>query len=168
MGRLGTLLREVLLVKGFAKPDAPETVDCARAAKRLGFRKDELYRYLYNDRTPGDDAKRRLVDGLELDANFVLETAGKRFDGMSVRTALAHMALDRYLQNDDRISDSERADLRHIADQHPEPPLWSTEWNRTKLGLDLVHKRRSIQGDPQVGQSRRYQERRTRRAPQSQ
>src|SRR5690349_13341352 len=109
MRQLGALLAEVLLVKGFAKHDSPETVDCARAAKRLGFRKDELYRYLYNDRSPGDDAKRKLVDGLELNANFVLETAGKRFDGMSVRAALAHMALDRYLQNDDHISDSERA-----------------------------------------------------------
>ena len=59
---------------------------------------------------------------------------------MSTAQALAHMALDRYLNT--QFVDSEEADdLRYLATQHPSPPMWSVEWERTHKSLELAGRR---------------------------
>ena len=87
----------------------------ARAARLVDIPRDQFFRYL-SDRVPGDDAKRKIADGLELDGNYILGI-GKRFDGMTLREKLTHMALDRYLEAHSHL-DNEIDELRYLG-------LWS-------------------------------------------
>lgn len=160
---LASLLEDVLRLKGFTKPKNPLKVDCSRAADHLGVRKDELYRYLYKGRNPEDEAKRKIIDRLELDANFVLGTAMGRYTGKTLRVSLSHMALDRYLQTHD-VTERHKVMLSAVAEEHADPPLWSTAWAQLHVALDIALPLGIGQApsEPKSSRPRRYTARPTR------
>jgi hypothetical protein len=143
------LLEEILRLKGFGRSPGDEAsagastapIDVAEAARVVKMKHNQLWGYLKGrpgrrPRAPQGEALRRLADALELDGNFLLKI-GRRFDGMTTRQALAHMALDRY----DQIASVDSLELemlKKIADEHPTPPMWADVWRQTHTSLMIV------------------------------
>ena len=162
MAELPALLTEIQRLKGLTRGDPPK-LDQAEAARLMGIQQSQLYRYLRGAK-PEDDAKARIAIGLELDGNFLLGL-GKRFKDMTTLQALAHMALDRYLEDyrkRDKLSDEDADGLRYVADRHPNPPLWSRVWRQVHTTLDLSARRQLTSAESTPRQPRPFQGRRGR------
>ena len=157
------VLTEILKLKGLTKasgnPGESDKLDKARAARLVEIPQDQFGRYL-EDRVPKDEAITKIANGLELSADFLLEI-GKRFEGMTMRQALAHMALDRYIEANAQ-TDDEADILRYLADHHADPPMWSKVWEQNHTSLTLT-RRRQLGGDGSAQRRpRQFQNRRPR------
>jgi hypothetical protein len=160
-----SLLAEVLTIKGLTRtsPRSEESqrLDKAEASRLTQIPQDQLLRYLA-EREPGPTALKKIADGLELDGNFLLGI-GHRFEGMSTRQAVAHMALDRYIDTHKIVEDD--IDLfRYLADKHPDPPTWSREWEQISDSFRLARRRGQQAVGAQTAQSTRPYKRRVGRS----
>jgi transcriptional regulator with XRE-family HTH domain len=155
------LLAQILTLKGLTRASRrsgqPAKLDKAEASRRLGIPADQVGRYLAG-RQPQPAALAKIAEGLELDANFLLGTS-KRFAQKTTLQALAHMALDRHAEGRD-VSAEELETLRHIADAHPNPPMWASEWEQLGVSLGLAAARLSPTGTAIQRLPRSFQARR--------
>jgi hypothetical protein len=98
---------------------------------RTGIPYDQLDRLGTGPRGPSAAKLKDIVVGLELDADFLLDTDERYRDMTPVRRA-ANMALDRYLTSTERdgtaVSEVEIGELRQVAYHSAMPPLWSADW----------------------------------------
>jgi hypothetical protein len=99
--------------------------------ERTGIPYDQLDRLGIGPRGPSAAKLKEIVVGLELDANFLLDT-DERYRDMTAVQRAANMALDRYLAKRERdgstVGEVEISELRHVAYHSTVPPLWSAEW----------------------------------------
>jgi hypothetical protein len=156
------LLEEILTIKDLTKeptvPGQPPRFDNARIIRLTNIPASDLCRYLQG-REPMSAALTRIADGLELDLNFLLGDR-RRFGRMDLPHALAHMALDRYV-NDNDLDVDDVSQLRAIADAHPDLPMWSRVWKQIHESLMLTRQPES--GRPTRESTRPYPPRRVRR-----
>jgi hypothetical protein len=98
---------------------------------RTGIPYDQLDRLGTGPRGPCAAKLRDIVLGLDLDADYLLET-DDRYKDMTPMQAAANMALDRYLvtraRAGDPISEREAAEMRHVANRSARAPLWVEDW----------------------------------------
>lgn len=157
------LLEEILGLKGLTKapvkPGQPQRIDNAGVTRLTKIPGDQLCHYL-KGREPMQEALKKIADGLELDGNFLIGS-GQRFKEMDLPHALAHMALDRYLQAYD-VNGSDEEELRYLADTHPDLPMWSKIWRQIHESLKLA-KMRHGSGCETPRPQPSYQRRRVRR-----
>jgi hypothetical protein len=112
---------------------------------RTGIAYSQLGRYTAQRGTPkfcvpNADTLAVIVCKLELDANYLLD-ADIRYETMLPIQAAAHMSLDWYLRGlstdrDIHLSGVIR-DLRTIASEHSDPPVWAEDWKRHHESLEL-------------------------------
>ena len=89
---------------------------------------------------PTADTLAVIVWELELDANYLLET-DTRYNDMSPLQAAAHMSLDRYLAvggEAGTAAPDEIEQLRVIATEHSDPPVWAADWKRHHESMGLT------------------------------
>ena len=115
-------LKEVIEVK---------RLDPKGVHERTGIPYDQLDRLGTGPKGPSASKLKDIVFGLELDANFLLDT-DERYRTMTALQRAANMSLDRYLARRERygtpVGDIEASELRHVAHHSFVPPLWSAEW----------------------------------------
>jgi hypothetical protein len=134
---LSEILRLKRLTRKASGPGELDRLDKAESSRLVNIPQDQFGRYL-DGREPKPPALAKIAHGLELDGNYLLGIR-TRFDGMATRQALAHMALDRYMQ-DRSVDESDTDTLRFLADQHPNPPMWSHEWQVLHTSLLLIRR----------------------------
>jgi hypothetical protein len=115
-------LNEMVAVKNLQPKDVHD---------RTGIPYDQLSRVGTGPRGPSAEKLKGLVLGLEVDANFLLDT-DERYRSMGAVQRAANMSLDRYLTKrqvgGDPASEDEATDLRRVADHSDVAPVWSADW----------------------------------------
>jgi hypothetical protein len=135
---------------------------------RTGISYPQLGRYVKERGTKGfcvptADTLGVIVWKLELDANYLLDT-DSRYKDMPPLQAAAHMSLDRYLavnREVGTVTADEMDQLRVIATEHSDPPVWAVEWKRQHESMGLAKPLPSmVPTEPTIHRSRPLSRRR--------